>query len=121
MQKYNKDNIFYKIINKEVKANIVLEGEHFIAFHDIAPKAPVHVLIIPKGMYVDYNDFALNASDEEILDLNKGISEVVKIMKLEKYGFKIISNAGKFTTHEFPEPQSVMHMHIHILGKSEEE
>ena len=67
------------------------------------------------------NYFALNASDEEILDFNKGISEVVKIMKLEKYGFKIISNAGKFTTPEFPEPQSVMHMHIHILGKSEEE
>lgn len=121
MQTYDKDNVFYKIINKEINANIVLEGKHFIAFHDIAPKAPVHILIIPKGLYVDYNDFASNASDEEILDFNRGISEIVKIMRLEKHGFKILSNAGKFTTPDFPEPQSVMHMHVHILGKSAED
>ncbi len=121
MQGYDKNNIFYKIVNKEINANIVLEGKHFLAFHDIAPKAPVHILIIPKGNYIDYYDFMSNASDEEILDFNKGIAEIVKIMKLEKHGFKLISNAGKFTTPGFPEPQSVMHMHVHILGKSEEE
>lgn len=120
MQQYDKNNIFFRMINKEVKANIVIEGKHYMAFHDIAPKAPVHVLVIPKGCYVDYNDFLLRATDEEILDFNKGIAEVIKIMKLEKHGFKILSNAGKFTTQDFPEPQSVMHMHVHILGKSNE-
>lgn len=121
MQQYDKNNVFYRIINKEINANIVLESKYSIAFHDIAPKAPVHILLIPKGLYVDYNDFALKASDEEILDFNRGIAEIVKIMRLEKHGFKIISNAGKFTTPDFPEPQSVMHMHVHILGKSSED
>ena len=120
MQQYDKNNVFYKMINKEIKANIVLEGKHFLAIHDIAPKAPVHILIIPKGCYVDYNDFAANASDEEILDFNRGLAEIVKMMNLETHGFKILSNAGKFTTPDFPEPQSVMHMHVHILGKPSE-
>ena len=121
MQQYDKDNVFYKMINKEINANIVLEGKHFLAFHDIAPKAPVHILIIPKGCYVDYNDFATNASDEEIIEFNRGIAQIVKKMKLEKYGFKILSNAGKFTNSSFPEPQGVMHMHVHIVGKPDEE
>jgi len=112
---YDKNNIFYKIINKEVKSNILLEGKHFLAFHDITPKAPVHILIIPKGNYIDYNDFVLNASDKEIIDFNKGISEVIKLMKLEEGGFRLISNSGKFGNQE------VMHMHVHILGKSSEE
>lgn len=118
---YDRNNVFYRIISKEIQSNILLEGDHFIAFNDIAPKAPVHVLIIPKGEYVDYSDFLENASDEEILDFNQGILKVVKLMKLEKYGFKIISNAGKFTVLSYPEPQSVMHMHVHILGRSEED
>lgn len=121
MQEYNKDNVFYKMIHKEINANIILEGKHYLAIHDIAPKAPVHILLIPKGCYVDYNDFVTNASDEEILDFNKGIAKIVKLMRLEKHGFKVISNAGKFTTPAFPEPQSVMHMHLHILGKSAED
>ncbi|MDR1391533.1 MAG: HIT domain-containing protein [Holosporales bacterium] len=109
---YDKNNVFYKIINKELKANIVLEGEHFLAFHDIAPKAPIHVLVIPKGGYLNYNDFTEHATDREILDFNRGISRVIKLMKLEENGFKLISNAGKFGVQE------VMHMHVHILGKS---
>lgn len=118
---YDKNNVFYKIITGEIKTNVVLEGEHFIAFHDITPRAPVHVLVIPKGLYVNYADFLELASDEEILDFNRGISQIIKMLKLERHGFKILSNAGKFTTPSMPEPQSVMHMHVHILGKSEEE
>lgn len=112
---YDSNNVFYKIIHKEIKTNIVLEGDHFLAFHDITPKAPVHILIISKGNYVDYNDFIENADDSEILDFNKGISKIIKMMKLEKYGFQLISNAGKFGNQE------VMHMHVHILGKSAED
>ncbi|MDR0942302.1 MAG: HIT domain-containing protein [Holosporales bacterium] len=117
---YDKNNPFYKIINKEIKTNIVSEGKHYLAFNDITPKAPVHVLIIPKGNYVDYNDFASNASDEEIIDFNRGIAKIVKLMKLEANGFKILSNAGKFTL-DGEKGQEVMHMHVHILGKSSEE
>ncbi|MDR2666817.1 MAG: HIT domain-containing protein [Holosporales bacterium] len=118
---YDKNNVFYKIINKTLKADIVLEGKHFLAFHDIAPRAPVHILIIPKGYYVDYCDFVENASNAEILDLQKGIAQIVEIMKLKEGGYKLLSNAGKFKTQFLPEAQEVMHMHVHILGKSSEE
>ena len=110
--KYNKDNIFYKIINKEIKSNLVLEGKHFIAIHDISPRAPVHVLIIPKGNYVDYADFVTNATDEEIIDFNKGIVQIIEQMKLLPGGYKLLSNSGLFGQQEVP------HMHVHILGKS---
>lgn len=112
---YDTNNVFYKIIREEKRANIVLEGDHFLAFHDITPKASIHILIIPKGNYVDYNDFIENADSTEIMDFNRGISKVVKMMKLEKNGFRIISNAGKFGNQE------VMHMHVHILGKASED
>ncbi|MBQ8651149.1 MAG: HIT domain-containing protein [Alphaproteobacteria bacterium] len=109
---YDKNNVFYKIINKTIKTNIVLEGEHFLAFHDITPKAPVHVLVIPKGCYVDYRDFIESATDEEILDFQKGIQKVIDKMKIREGGYRLISNSGKFGQQE------VMHMHVHILGKS---
>lgn len=111
-REYNKDNIFYKIINKEINSNLVLEGKHFIAINDIRPKAPVHVLIIPKGNYIDYADFVTNASDEEIVDFNKGIAQIVEKMKLLPGGYKLLSNSGLFGQQEVP------HMHVHILGKS---
>ncbi|MDR3224307.1 MAG: HIT domain-containing protein [Holosporales bacterium] len=113
---YDKNNVFYKIINRELNANIILEGEHFLAFHDIAPKAPVHVLVIPKGCYVDYYDFVLNASDTEILDFCRGTAEIIKMMKIEKPGFKLVANAGKFSMND-EKGQEVMHFHFHILGK----
>lgn len=109
---YNTNNIFYKIIHHDVKSNIVLEGKHYLAFHDIAPKAPVHVLVIPKGNYLDYSDFLTNASEEEILDFNQGILEIIKLMKLSEGGYRLVSNSGKFGNQEVP------HMHVHILGKS---
>ena len=111
-REYNKDNIFYKIINKEINSNLVLEGKHFIAINDIRPKAPVHVLIIPKGNYIDYSDFVTNASDEEIIDFNKGIANIIEQMKLLPGGYKLISNSGLFGQQEVP------HMHVHILGKA---
>ena len=112
---YNSNNIFYKIIHKEINTNLVIEGKYFIAINDIQPKAPVHVLIIPKGNYIDYSDFLKNASDEEIIDFNKGIAKVIELKKLQEGGYKIMSNSGKFGQQE------VMHMHVHILGKSSEE
>ena len=109
---YNANNIFYKIITKEIKAHILHEGEHFLAINDIAPKAPVHVLVIPKGKYVDYHDFASNASDAEILEINRGIATLIEQMHLIEGGYRIISNSKSFGEQE------VMHLHFHILGKS---
>ncbi|MDR1609384.1 MAG: HIT domain-containing protein [Holosporales bacterium] len=117
---YDCDNAFYKIIHGTIKANIILEGEYFIAFHDIAPRAPVHVLVIPKGNYVDYHDFMENATEAEVIDFFRGVNEIVKIMKLEKHGFKLRTNAGKFSLSD-EGCQEVMHMHFHVLGKSSEE
>jgi histidine triad (HIT) family protein len=112
---YDKNNVFHKIINGEVKGNVVHEGEHYIAIHDVAPKAPVHVLVIPKGNYVDYDDFVTNASDAEIIDFSKGIAKIVDLMNLRKGGFKIVSNSGAFGKQE------VMHMHVHVLGDVNED
>ncbi len=108
--KYNKDNIFYKIINKEVKSNVIAEGEHYIAIHDVSPKAPVHILVITKGEYIDWYDFVTHASPNEIIDFNKGIVKVIDVMNLNKNGYKLITNSGKFGGQE------VFHTHVHIMG-----
>lgn len=107
---YNKDNVFYKILHKEINSDIVIEGKHFIVIRDIKPKAPVHMLVIPRGNYVDYGDFISNASDEEILDFNRGISKVIGLLHLDKGGYTLVSNSGKFGKQEVP------HMHVHVLG-----
>ena len=111
---YDKNNIFYKILHKEVNSNFVLEGEHFVVINDIKPKAPVHMLVIPKGEYIDYADFVTNASNAEILDFNKAIKQVIDMMNLCEGGYRLISNSGKFGEQEVP------HMHVHILGNSVE-
>lgn len=109
---YDRNNIFYKILHKEINSEFVLEGEHFIVINDIRPKAPVHVLVIPKGEYVDYADFITNASNDEILDFNKAIKQVVDMMHLHEGGYQLISNSGKFGNQEVP------HMHVHVLGNN---
>ncbi|MDR1234428.1 MAG: HIT domain-containing protein [Holosporales bacterium] len=112
---YDENNVFHKIIHKEIPADIILEGEHYIAIKDLNPRAPVHILMIPKGNYVDYGDFASNASTEEIVDFHRGISKIITMMNLRASGFKLLSNAGPFV-YESIEGQQVMHMHLHILG-----
>lgn len=109
---YNKDNVFYKIIHKEINSDIVFEGKHFIVIKDIKPKAPIHMLIIPRGNYVDYGDFISNASDEEILDFNKAIKQTLDMMHLNESGYQLISNSGRFGKQEVP------HMHVHVLGNT---
>lgn len=111
---YNKDNIFYKIIHKELKSHIVLEGEHYIVINDIKPKAPVHMLVIPKGEYISWDDFVLKASPSEIVDFCKGIEKTVDMMHLKEGGYRLIVRAGKFG------PQEVPHLHVHVLGDSKE-
>ena len=80
---YDDQNIFAKILRGEIPCNKVLETEHSLAFHDINPAAPKHVLVIPKGSYVTYDHFAQTASSEEITDFVRAIGEVCKILEVE--------------------------------------
>jgi histidine triad (HIT) family protein len=107
---YDDQNIFAKILRGEIPNDTVLETEHSLAFNDIQPQAPVHVLVIPKGAYVCYDHFAQNASDAEILDYTRAIGEVCKLKGVEDDGFRLISNAGEAGVQEVP------HLHVHILG-----
>ena len=107
---YNDDNIFAKILNKKLSTDIILENEHAIAFHDIAPQAPIHILIIPKGKYIKYDDFINKASRDEIYHFFNLINDLVKNYNLEKTGYRLISNAGRHGNQEVP------HLHFHLLA-----
>lgn len=107
---YDDQNIFAKILRGEIPNATVLETEHTLAFRDIQPQAPVHVLVIPKGPYVCYDHFVLMASDAEIVDFNRAVGEVVKAEGLKDGGYRIISNAGEAGVQEVP------HLHVHVLG-----
>ena len=112
--KYDKENIFAKILRKEIPNDTVIETDLSLAFKDINPVAPVHVLIIPKGPYVNYDHFVSNASNEEILDFNNTVKEVIKKFDLDPErngnGYRLIANTGLNGVQEVP------HLHFHILG-----
>ncbi len=107
---YDDDNIFANIINKKLSTDIIMENKHAIAFNDIAPQAQIHILIIPKGKYIKYDDFLNKASKEEIYDFFMLINRLVKINKLEDTGYRLITNAGKNGNQEVP------HLHFHLLA-----
>ena len=111
---YDSNNIFAKIIRGEIPNKTVLETEHSLAFEDINPLAPVHVLVIPKGAYVSLDHFTQEASDVEIIDYNRAIGEVCKLTGVQPSsggnGFRAIANAGKDGIQEVP------HLHVHIIG-----
>lgn len=107
---YNPENIFAKILTGEIPNDTVLETEHSLAFRDIYPQAPVHVLVIPKGPYVSYDHFAQEATEAEILDFTRTIGAVCRMEGLEDGGYRLISNAGVLGVQEVP------HLHVHILS-----
>ena len=111
---YDDQNIFAKILRGEIPNNTVAETRHSLAFHDINPVSPTHVLVIPKGPYVDYDHFAAEASDDEIIDFTRTVSEVCRIAGVARStggnGFRMISNAGPDGVQEVP------HLHVHIVG-----
>ncbi len=110
MAVYDENNIFAKILRGEIPCKKVYEDQHALAFHDINPHAPIHVLVIPKGKYVSYDDFSQKASAEEIAGLIRATGIVARQLGLETPGFRIVSNVG--TDGE----QSVLHLHIHVLA-----
>lgn len=111
---YDSQNIFARILRGEIPCKKVLETEHSLAFHDINPQAPLHVLVIPKGAYVTYDDFATKASDAEIADFTRACAKVCAELGVDASqpgsGYRVISNAGEHSHQEVP------HLHFHILG-----
>ncbi len=111
---YDDQNIFAKILRGEIPCAKVLETEHSLAFNDIAPKAPQHVLVIPKGRYVCYDHFARAASDAEIVDYTRAIGTICAELGVSPgeggNGYRMIANAGNDGVQEVP------HLHVHILA-----
>ena len=108
---YDDQNIFAKILRGEIPCDKVFESEHSLAFKDINPLAPVHVLVIPKGAYVSMDDFSASASDAEIADYVRAIGTVAREMGLTDSGYRILANHGRDAHQEVP------HLHIHLFGK----
>ncbi|MFD1510304.1 HIT domain-containing protein [Lacimonas salitolerans] len=111
---YDDQNIFAKILRGEIPNSTVLETDHTLAFNDIQPQAPVHVLVIPKGAYVNHDHFAAEASDAEIADYTRAIGQVCQMVSVTPGagdgGYRLISNAGDAGVQEVP------HLHVHVLG-----
>ena len=107
---YDENNVFAKIIRKEIPCELVSENASAIAFNDIEPRAPIHVLIIPKKNYSNYHDFAANATQKEIIDLHNLITRIIEEKKLKNSGYRLITNSGSDGNQE------VKHLHFHLLG-----
>ena len=107
---YDKNNIFAKILRKEIPCQIVYEDDKVLFFYDINPQAKIHVLGIPKVKVIDFIDFIKNLNQEDIQHFFLKVNYVVKKLGIEKTGFKIITNNGKNAGQEVP------HFHVHILG-----
>jgi diadenosine tetraphosphate (Ap4A) HIT family hydrolase len=107
---YDDNNIFARILRGELPAKTVMESEHSLAFHDINPLSPIHVLVIPKGAYVSWDDFAAKASDAEIADFTRTIGKVAALVGADAQGYRVLSNVGKRGGQEVP------HLHVHIFG-----
>ena len=107
---YDDSNIFARILRGEIPNRTVAETEHTLAFHDINPQAPVHVLVIPKGPYVSLADFSANAPDALQAGFWRAVGEVARQLGLEEPGYRILANAGVDSHQEVP------HLHVHLFG-----
>ena len=111
---YDQNNIFAKILRGEIPCDKIYESDHALAFKDIHPQAKVHVLVIPKGAYINMDDFSQNASSEEITGLIRALGEVAKIIGVSQYssgkGYRYIGNNGPDGGQEVP------HLHFHVVG-----
>jgi histidine triad (HIT) family protein len=107
---YDEANIFARILRQEVPANKVYEDDFALAFNDINPLAPRHVLVIPKGPYVSWDDFSERASDSEIAGFVRAVGKVARDAGLVAEGYRVLANVG------FNSGQEVPHLHVHIFG-----
>lgn len=107
---YDPDNIFARILRGEIPCKKVLETEHALAFPDINPQTPTHVLVIPKGAYIDFDDFSERAGVEEIADYVRAVGEVARQAGVAESGYRLLSNCGVNAHQEVP------HLHVHIFA-----
>lgn len=110
MNNYDQNNIFAKIIRREILADIVYEDNDIIAFRDISPAAEVHVLVIPKREYISFDDFICNADNEYVFNFFKTVRKIASSLKLVEVGYRLVTNHGELAH------QSVGHFHVHILS-----
>ena len=110
---YDDSNIFAKILRREIPCNKIYEDEFVLSFHDINPQKKIHALVIPKGKYIDLDDFITNASSDEMVGLLKGINIVAKILKISVdtgKGYRALANISEHGGQEVP------HLHLHLFG-----
>lgn len=107
---YDDGNIFARILRGEIQCRKVDEDEHALAFHDINPQAPVHILVIPKGAYVSWDDFSERASAEEIAGFVRAVGRVARDQGLVAPGYRLLANVGPGSGQEVP------HLHVHLFG-----
>ena len=109
-QPYDRDNIFARILRGEIPCKTVFEDEWALAFHDIAPQAPVHILVIPKGEWVSWDDFSARAAMEEISGFVRAVGQVARENGLVEPGYRLLANLGGHGGQEVP------HLHVHLFG-----
>ena len=111
---YDENNIFAKILRGEIPCEKIYENEYILSFNDINPQKKIHALVIPKGKYIDLDDFNENASDKEIVGLIKGVSKVAKKLGISVEnngkGYRVLSNISDYGGQEVP------HLHFHLFG-----
>ena len=107
---YDDSNIFARILRGEIPAKTVYEDDYALAFHDIQPRAPVHILVIPRGSYVSWDDFSARASDAEIAGFIRAVGQVARDNNLVAPGYRLLANTGGHGGQEVP------HLHVHLFG-----
>jgi diadenosine tetraphosphate (Ap4A) HIT family hydrolase len=107
---YDPQNIFARILRGEVPSQRLYEDDWAIAFHDINPQAPIHVLVIPRGPWRSWADFSVNAADAEIAGFVRAIGAVARSLGLDTPGYRLLANAGLDAHQEVP------HLHVHVFG-----
>ncbi|URW74806.1 histidine triad nucleotide-binding protein [Sphingomonas donggukensis] len=109
-QPYDDDNLFAKILRDEIPSKRVYEDDYAIAFHDIAPQAPTHLLVIPRGRYVSWDDFSTRASEAEIAGFVRAVGTVARAAGMVEPGYRLLANTGGHGGQEVP------HLHVHIFA-----
>lgn len=107
---YDRNNVFARILRGEIPCTKVYEDEHSLAFRDVHPQAPTHVLVVPKGEYVSLDDFSANASAAEMASLVRALGAVARIEGVAESGYRVLSNTGTAAHQEVP------HFHVHVFG-----
>jgi diadenosine tetraphosphate (Ap4A) HIT family hydrolase len=107
---YDPSNVFARILRGEIPCKKVYEDDHVLAFHDINPQTPTHILVIPKGAYVSLDDFSASASEAEIAAFFRAAGRIARETGLAEPGYRVLSNIGRHGHQEVP------HFHLHIFG-----